>query len=167
LFVPAREENRMPQAILFDLDETLIDRTQSIARYAERFQRDFTGYLAPLSASTLAAAIVAADGRGYRPRADLCEALVRTLPWQTPQEAAVLQGHWATWFPSFAVARVGLTETLTALQAQGIRLGIVTNGRVQVRHTKIAQLGIRPYEGSGQFGEKIYAKPYVFIFQMD
>jgi putative hydrolase of the HAD superfamily len=135
----------MPQAILFDLDETLIDRTRSIAHYAERFQRDFTDCLAPLSASTLAAAIFAADGRGYRPRAELCEELVRTLPWQTPPEAAVLQTHWLRWFPSLAVARVGLAETLSALRAQGIRLGIVTNGRAQGQRTKIAQLGIRPY----------------------
>lgn len=135
----------MPHAILFDLDETLIDRTQSIAHYAERFQRDFTNRLAPLPTSALAAAILAADARGYRPRAELCEELVRTLPWQTPPEPAVLQAHWLTWFPSLAVARVGLAETLTALQAQGIRLGIVTNGRAQGQHTKIAQLGIRPY----------------------
>ena len=69
--MPEAEEDRMPQAILFDLDETLIDRTRSIAHYAERFQRDFTDRLAPLSASTLAAVIFAADGRGYRPRSGL------------------------------------------------------------------------------------------------
>jgi phosphoglycolate phosphatase-like HAD superfamily hydrolase len=32
----------VPQTILFDLDETLIDRTPSIVHYAARFQRDFT-----------------------------------------------------------------------------------------------------------------------------
>jgi putative hydrolase of the HAD superfamily len=83
----------MPQAILFDLDETLVDRTRSIASYAERFQRDFTDRLAPLPTSALDAVILAADGRGYRPRAELCEELVRTLPWQTPPEPAVLQTH--------------------------------------------------------------------------
>ena len=134
----------MPQAILFDLDETLIDRTRSIAHYAERFQRDFTDRLALLPTATLAAVLFAADGRGYRPRAELCGELVRTLPWQTPPEPSVLQTHWETWFPSLPVAREGLAETLTALHAQGMRLGIVTNGRVQGQHTKIVQLGIRP-----------------------
>jgi len=37
----------MPQAIFFGLDETLVDRTRSIAHYAERFPRDFTDRLAP------------------------------------------------------------------------------------------------------------------------
>jgi putative hydrolase of the HAD superfamily len=165
LSVPEAEEDCMPQAILFDLDETLIDRTRSIAHYAERFQRDFTDRLAPLSASTLAAVIFAADGRGYRPRAELCEELVRTLPWQTPPEAAVLQTHWMTWFPSLAVARVGLAETLTALQAQGIRLGIVTNGTAQGQRTKISQLGIRPYLSAVVISEAVQIeKPDPRIF---
>jgi hypothetical protein len=63
----------------------LIDRTHSIAHYAERFQHDFIDRLAPLPTSALAAVLLAAEAPGYRPRAELCGELVRTLPWQTPQ----------------------------------------------------------------------------------
>jgi len=165
LSVPEVEEDRMLQAILFDLDETLVDRTRSIALYAERFQRDFMDRLGPLSASVLAAVILAADGRGYRPRAELCGDLVRILPWQMPPEPSVLQTHWETWFPSLSVAREGLTETLTALHAQGMRLGIVTNGRVQGQHTKIAQLGIRPHLSAVVISEAVQIeKPDPRIF---
>jgi putative hydrolase of the HAD superfamily len=166
LSVPEVEEDRMPQAILFDLDETLVDRTQSIVLYAERFQRDFMDRLGPLSASGLAAVILAADGRGYRPRAELCGELVRTLPWQTPPEPSLLQTHWETWFPSLTVAREGLAETLTALQAQGMRLGIVTNGRVRGQHTKITQLGIRPYLSAIVISEAVQIEkpdPRIFV----
>lgn len=55
----------VPQAILFDLDETLIDRTQSIVCYAEHLQRDFVDRLVPTTASLIAATIMAADERGY------------------------------------------------------------------------------------------------------
>jgi len=155
----------MPQAILFDLDETLVDRTQSIAFYAERFQRDFTDSLASLSTSALIAVILAADGRGYRPRAELWGALVRSLPWQNPPEPSVLQTHWDTWFPLLTVARAGLAETLTALHAQGIRLGIVTNGRVRGQQTKITQLGIRHYLSAVVISEAVQiAKPDPRIF---
>ena len=78
----------VPHAILFDLDETLIDRTQSIGCYAERLQRDFADNLAPTTASTIAATIVAADERGYRPREELFCDLVQHLPWQTPPRGA-------------------------------------------------------------------------------
>jgi len=37
----------MPRAILFDLDETLTDRMQSVVRYVERFQGALEAYLVP------------------------------------------------------------------------------------------------------------------------
>ena len=80
----------VPHAILLDLDETLIDRTLSIARYAERFHRDFADHLAPLAVSTLAATILTADKRGYRPRKALFRDLLQQLPWQTPPEVVRL-----------------------------------------------------------------------------
>ena len=112
----------MPYAILFDLDDTLIDRTQSIAQYAARFRHDFTDQLAPIAVPTLAAAILTADERGYRPREALFGDLLQQLPWQTPPDVSRLHMHWETWFPASSVARAGLQETLTALQ------GVVCGG---------------------------------------
>jgi hypothetical protein len=53
--------------MLLDLDETLIDRTQSIEQYTERFHRDFAHALTPIAAPRIAASILTADERGYRP----------------------------------------------------------------------------------------------------
>src|SRR5438128_2467096 len=69
----------VPHTILFDLDETLIDRTQSIMHYAGRLQRDFTDDLGPITPSTIATTILAADERGYRPRDALFADLVQRL----------------------------------------------------------------------------------------
>jgi putative hydrolase of the HAD superfamily len=135
----------MPQAILFDLDETLIDRTQSIQRYAERLQSDYAEHLASATVSGIAATIVAADERGYRPREALFAELIQRLPWRAPLEVMRLQSHWETWFPASSVARAGLAETLLTLHTQGIRLGVVTNGAVQRQQAKITHLQIRPY----------------------
>lgn len=148
----------MPQAILFDLDETLIDRTQSIVHYAARLQRDFADDLVPLAVATIAATIVVADERGYRPREALFGDLVQRLPWRTPPEVKRLQTHWETWFPVSSVAREGLEATLTALRAQGIRLGVVTNGAVQRQQPKIAQLQIRPYLSTVVISEAVQIK---------
>jgi phosphoglycolate phosphatase-like HAD superfamily hydrolase len=46
----------VPQAILFDLDETLTDRTRSIFQYAQRFRGDFVDHLASTPVSTIAVA---------------------------------------------------------------------------------------------------------------
>ena len=148
----------VPQAILFDLDETLLDRTQSIVCYAERLQRDFADRLAPTTASTIAATIMAADERGYRPREELWRDLVQHLPWQTPPEVLHLHRHWERWFPASSVAREGLIGTLTTLHAQGIRLGVVTNGAVQRQQPKIEHLRLRPYLASVMISEAIGIK---------
>ncbi len=148
----------MPQAILFDLDETLIDRTRSIVNYAECFQRDFTDRLAPTAVSTIATAILTADERGYRPREELFAELLQRLPWQTPPAVVCLHTHWETWFTASSVARPGLKETLTALQAQGIRLGVVTNGVVRRQQSKIEQLRIRPYLSTVVISEAVQVK---------
>jgi putative hydrolase of the HAD superfamily len=134
-----------PQAILFDLDITLIDRTQSIQRYAAHVQRHHTDNLVAATVADIAAAIAAADADGYRPREAMFAELVQCLPWQTPPTVTRLQRHWETWFPASSVAREGLVETLCALHTQGIRLGIVTNGAVQRQHAKITHLQILPY----------------------
>ena len=54
----------MPQAILFDLDETLTDRTPSIVHYAERFHGDFADQLASTTIAAVAAALLTANVRG-------------------------------------------------------------------------------------------------------
>jgi putative hydrolase of the HAD superfamily len=139
LSVAIVKEHIMPQAMLFDLDETLTDRTQSIVHYAERFQCDFADHLASTAVSTIAAALLAADVRGYRPREEILRDFSRRLPWRTVPNVSRLRRHWDTCFPRSVVARAGLEETLSALHARGIRLGIVTNGEVRFQEPKITQ----------------------------
>src|SRR5712691_9588698 len=135
----------MPQAILFDLDDTLTDRTQSIMYYAQRFQSDFVDYLASTTISTIAVALLTADVRGYHPREELLRDFSQRLPWRTVPEVSRLRTHWDTCFPRSVVGREGLKATLSALHALGIRLGIVTNGEVRFQEPKIAQLRIGRY----------------------
>ena len=118
----------MPQAILFDLDETLTDRTRSIFHYAERFRGDFADHLVSTAVPTIAEAILGADVRGYRPREEILSDFSQRLPWRTVSHISHLRRHWETGFPQAIVAREGLEATLAALHAQGMRLGIVTNG---------------------------------------
>src|SRR5882724_2513453 len=100
-------ERIVPRAILFDLDETLTDRTQSSVHYAERFQCDFTTYLASTAVSMIAAAMLTADVRGYRPREEILRDFAQRLPWRTVPEVSRLRMHWDTCFPLSVVARAG------------------------------------------------------------
>jgi putative hydrolase of the HAD superfamily len=159
------KEHIVPQAILFDLDETLTDRTQSIVHYAKRFQCDFTDHLASTTISTIAAALLTADVRGYRPPEEIWRDFSQRLPWRTVPEVARLRRHWETYFPRSVVARVGLTETLAALHTRGIRLGIVTNGEVRFQEPKITQLSIGRYLSTVVISEAVQVqKPDPRIF---
>jgi putative hydrolase of the HAD superfamily len=135
----------VPQAILFDLDETLTDRTRSIFHYAERFRGDFADHLASTAGSTIAEAILRADVRGFRPREEIWRDVSQRLPWRTVPYVSHLRRHWEAGFPRAILAREGPAETLSALHALGIRLGIVTNGEVQFQAPKITQLAIGRY----------------------
>ena len=155
----------MPQAILFDLDETLTDRTRSIFHYAERFRGDFADHLASTAVSTIADAILRADVRGYRPREEILRDFSQRLPWHTVPHVSYLRKHWETCFPLVMVAREGLEETLSALHALGIRLGIVTNGKVQFQAPKITQLSIGRYLSTVVISEAVQVqKPDPRIF---
>jgi putative hydrolase of the HAD superfamily len=159
----------VPHAILLDLDETLIDRTQSITQYAARFHRDFADALAPLTVPTLAATILTADERGFRPREALYADLLRQLVWQQRPEIGRLRTHWETWFPASSIARAGLHETLAALHAQGIRLGVITNGAVGRQQPKIATLQIQPYLSTVVISEAVQVKkpdPRIFALAL-
>lgn len=155
----------MPQAILFDLDETLTDRTASIAHYAERFQCDFTDDLASTAASTIAAALLTADVRGYRPREEILRHFSQRLPWRTVPDVLRLRRHWETCFPLSVVARAGLKDTLSALHARGIHLGIVTNGEIGFQEPKITRLSIDHYLSTVVISEAVQVqKPDPRIF---
>jgi putative hydrolase of the HAD superfamily len=156
----------MPKAILFDLDDTLTDRMQSVAHYAGQFQRDFTAYLASTTVASIATAVVAADVRGYRPREEVLRDFSQRLPWQTVPELSCLRTHWGSWYARSVVARAGLEATLCALHAQGIRLGIVTNGETPFQDPKIQQLSIRRYLSTVVISEAIQVQkpdPRIFV----
>jgi putative hydrolase of the HAD superfamily len=159
------KEHSVPQAILFYLDETLTDRTQSIVHYAERFQCDFTGHLASTAVSMIAAAMLTADVRGYRPREEILRDFAQRLPWRTVPEVSRLRMHWDTCCPLSVIARAGLEQTLSALHARGIRLGIVTNGEVRFQEPKIKQLSIGRYLSTVVISEAVQVqKPDARIF---
>jgi putative hydrolase of the HAD superfamily len=155
----------MPQAILFDLDETLTDRTQSIMHYAERFHGDFADRLASTTVTTIATALLMADVRGYRPRAEVLWDFSQRLSWRTVPDVTHVRRHWETCFPRSVVAREGLAETLSTLYAQGIRLGVVTNGEVEFQAPKITQLAIGRYLSTVVISEALQVqKPDPQIF---
>ncbi len=154
------------KAVLFDLDDTLTDRTASLSKYAALFHREFAGLLGTVTVREIESTFVMLDAHGYRPRDEVYAGILEQLAWAHTPDTLAIRDHWHTWFPQATVARSGLQETLAALATAGLRLGVVTNGSVLTQSAKIAQLGIGQYFATVVISEAIHCKkPAPRIFQ--
>jgi putative hydrolase of the HAD superfamily len=156
----------MIKAVLFDLDDTLTDRTASLSKYAALFHREFAELLGTVTVREIESTFVALDAHGYRPRDEVYAGIVEQLAWAHTPDTSAIRDHWHTWFPQLTVARGELQETLTALAASSLCLGVVTNGSVLTQSAKIAQLGIGHYFATVVISESAHCKkPSPRIFQ--
>ncbi|MEZ6184890.1 MAG: HAD family hydrolase [Planctomycetota bacterium] len=158
LFVPAL--GGALRGVLFDLDDTLVDRRAAHARAVQFLLRERLGQVPPHALERFALA----DDDGLRPRGAFCKQVVRALPeldW-TPGEL------WARYAPAVARAVRPVPGRRDALAALGERvaLGVVTNGgplqREKLRRADLDGL----WQSVRVSGEDGCAKPERRLFQL-
>ncbi|MDP6502742.1 MAG: HAD family hydrolase [Planctomycetota bacterium] len=130
-----------PQAILFDLDCTLIDRRKSLHGYAEKFVDDYRAQLDTHDVEATAAFIIKADGGGYREESRYRD-IATDLNWNSHPTPEEIEEHWWEFTPRAAVPMEGALGTLRAIFDSEILLGMVTNGSIRMQSKKIDTLGI-------------------------
>jgi putative hydrolase of the HAD superfamily len=129
-----------PRAILFDLDDTLNDRQATLKIFVEHFLQEFSTKLEPISVDDLLLEYQHIDAGGYRPRNQVHQILAESLPWLEPVSAETLLAFWYDLFPKLSVSLPHARETLKALQARGLTLGLVTNGKSEIQNRKVDAL---------------------------
>lgn len=127
--------------VLFDLDDTLNDRSRSWMVFVERMVDPAHGYLRECVVPEIHQRILVADQGGYRPKAELFADL-ELLPWKEPLAANQIEAIWRERFPGCMVTRHGVYDLLIRLRQLDIRTGIVTNGRADAQHAKISKMGL-------------------------
>jgi putative hydrolase of the HAD superfamily len=131
-----------PKAILFDLDDTLTDRKATLKRFAIQYLEDFGSHL-EMDVEVLALELEKADGGGYRPRPEMFQILLETVPWKIAPTQDEFLTYWINTFPRLALPMPGMLETLTTLKSRGFKLGIITNGQSFQQQSKIDALEVR------------------------
>jgi putative hydrolase of the HAD superfamily len=140
-------------AVLFDLDETLIDRRAGLLQFAralwsearpavieEVFVRDF----------------IALDDLGATPRPEFFRQLAaRHLPEHDP--ALLLQSFLATAWLEPKLFDDAL-HTLQTLEARGWRIGIVSNGSTHTQRAKIENTALRAWAEVSVISESFSCK---------
>jgi len=157
----------MLTAVLFDLDDTLLDRQASLTSFAWQQGRERLG-LRGAAARRFVERFVRLDHRGRR----WTKAVYRTLvaefslgTWTVEQ----LLADYERGLPAFCVARDG--GALRALEALGMRRGLVSNGKAALQGRKLRAIGNAPlfdarvFPGASLTGRAAECQPRAWLLQ--
>ncbi|MCI1774100.1 MAG: HAD family hydrolase [Paenibacillus lautus] len=133
------------KAIIFDLDETLTDRRAAMNTFIKRLIARYFPDSDEAAQMMIAKRFKEADHNGYRDKREVYEMLVEQLPWVNPPKADEYLSFFRGEIASCIQPMDQLVSVLRELKTWGLKLGIITNGTVQVQEGKIHQLGIREY----------------------
>ncbi len=127
------------RAVLFDLDETLFDRTGSLRLFlADQHQRHEP--LGRMKCARFVERFLELDRRGRGAKAMIYATILEELGAEDTALTVTLLEEYETKSRQFARAFPGMGETLTALRQRGLKLGIVTNGRTSIQTGTIEAL---------------------------
>jgi putative hydrolase of the HAD superfamily len=130
--------------VIFDLDDTLNDRSASWNVFVHRLFSAYAGRIRTGDAGAVHQTILKSDRDGYRPKDELFGELRERLPWIDPPSAKELEAFWREHFAACMVERDGARLLLREMRSAGLRLGIVTNGHTRMQSAKVESLGLAP-----------------------
>jgi len=156
------------RAVLFDLDNTLTHRDQSIHRYAICLLEYYQEYLMNSNINQIIEVIRRIDNGGY-PKKELLTypsigesiayVLLQELEWHNAPSLKELTQFWAEQFAKNAVSMADAEELLKRLKEQKYKLAIVSNGAHLSRVAILNSLGLSHYfdaiVSSGQVANRI------------
>jgi len=160
----------LPQAIIFDLDDTLLDDSSQVESCWLEACREAAARLAGLDSLALRAAIKCeADwywsdpGRHREGRMDLRAAsagivarALADLGFDRADIAREVSGHYRDLRDERLCLVEGAIETIEWFRSRGVRLGMATNGSAAGQRAKIERFGLAPYfdriSVEGEFG---------------
>jgi len=125
------------KAVLFDLDETLLDRQASLVRFATHQAESL---LTPGVTGTFVDRFIALDSYGAVWKDKVYGTLVEELDLNIPSHE--LLADYVDNFKAFCSAKPGAQEAVLRLHALGYKLGLVTNGRTPFQEQCFAALGL-------------------------
>lgn len=122
----------MIKCVLFDLDETLFDRRQTLQLFLpDQFQR-FKADLGAVGEQAWVAAFLSGDNRGKRPKRELYPQLLERFDGRADIAQRLVEDYYAR-SAAKAVSMPGMGAVLSALKTRGIKIGIITNGETRLQ----------------------------------
>ncbi|MEX1030686.1 MAG: HAD family hydrolase [Paenibacillaceae bacterium] len=128
------------KAIIFDLDNTILDRTSTFRSFTNSF---ITHYFTHLDMTQhIFDLIIELDLDGYKDKQELFSELLERLPWQEKPQLLELMEFYSTEYVKSAVLMNDAREVVQYGRTK-YKTGLITNGKTLIQYGKIDQLGIR------------------------
>lgn len=128
------------KAVIFDLDNTLLDRTNSFKSFASTLLNRYFGHLE--SHHQMLELIIQLDLDGYKDKRELFQELLDQLPWLIKPEHDELMNYYNEHYVKNAVLTDQALEVIRHTRSK-YKTALITNGRKAIQYGKIDQLGIR------------------------
>jgi putative hydrolase of the HAD superfamily len=140
---PSGAERKI-DTVLFDLDGTLLDRDSTLQLFCSEQYDRFEAELSHVGKPAYIETLVELDDHGYIPKTEAYPRAQDKLRLDGTLGDQLLQDFEEN-FHDMAIPFPGMHEALTSLSAMGLRMGLVTNGRIRSQRPKIAALKIGGY----------------------
>jgi putative hydrolase of the HAD superfamily len=141
--VPCRTMLANIEAVVFDLDGTLLDRRRSIERFAGDQWKRYCHLLQRVDQLQYVRALIEWDRDGYAPRKELFPGMLARFGLHSELGETLLRDYRAG-FPSACSLFPDAWHTLAALRAGGFTLGLITNGSARMQAGKLNCLALLP-----------------------
>ncbi|MEQ1759265.1 MAG: HAD family hydrolase [Vicinamibacterales bacterium] len=131
------------QAVIFDLDGTLLDRRQSFERFIRVQWERFPTVHDAIDVDRYVRVLVELDRDGYGPRKGMFSGMLEQLNLPSDLAEEMLTDY-RDGFPPSCVLFPDAAETLSSLRESGLKLGLITNGSVRMQSRKLECLALLP-----------------------
>ncbi|MEY9978991.1 HAD family hydrolase [Lysinibacillus sp. RC79] len=130
----------MIQAVIFDLDGTLLDRDSSFRSFIEHQYERLKPNLSHILKGNYVQRFIELDSRGYVWKDKVYQQLIEEFSIELSPKAML--EDYIREFKHYCVPFVNLHSMLHNLKKQGLKLGMITNGYGQFQLDNIRALGI-------------------------
>jgi putative hydrolase of the HAD superfamily len=131
------------QAVVFDLDGTLLDRRRSFERFVRDQWERFANSLQDADQEQYVQTLIELDRDGYAPRKSLFTGVTARLKIALGVAETLLDDYRAG-FPNACVLFPDAAQTLSCLRTSGLKLGLITNGSIRMQSRKLQCLALAP-----------------------
>src|SRR6266446_247761 len=131
------------QAVVLDLDGTLLDRRRSFEQFVGDQWEPFADVVRSVDQEKYVQNLIELDRDGYAPRNELFTGLIAQFELPSGLAETLLNDYRAG-FPSACLLFPDAAQTLSSLRAAGLKLGLITNGSVRMQSRKLECLALSP-----------------------